>query len=317
VVSNFLFSRANREFLIFLFFLALSGVFWLLMTLNETYEQEVRIPVQYVNVPNKVVITSGETDTLRVTVSDKGIILAAYLYSEDIQPILVDFKTYAHASTNTGSVPQSDLKKQVLARLTASSKIVGIKPERLSFTYNNGERKRVPILYSGQVTPDDFYFMAGVDYLPDSATIYATREKLDSINAVYTEPLNYSNVRDTLTVQVRLRRTAGVKMVPETVSVRFRTDVLTEGRIDNIPIMGINMPEGKILRTFPAKVGVNFVTGINQLRTMTAADFEVVADYNEIKDSPSSTCRISLLRFPKGITRERLDTTFVEYLIEE
>ena len=38
IVRNFLFSRANREFLIFLFFLALSGIFWLLTTLNETVE---------------------------------------------------------------------------------------------------------------------------------------------------------------------------------------------------------------------------------------------------------------------------------------
>jgi hypothetical protein len=35
IISNFLFSRANREFLIFMFFLALSGIFWLLMTLNQ------------------------------------------------------------------------------------------------------------------------------------------------------------------------------------------------------------------------------------------------------------------------------------------
>ena len=41
MVRDFLFSTANKEFLIFLFFLALSGIFWLFMTLDETYEQEV------------------------------------------------------------------------------------------------------------------------------------------------------------------------------------------------------------------------------------------------------------------------------------
>ena len=58
-ISHFLFSRANREFLIFLLFFILSGIFWLFMTLNETYEQEVRIPVCYTGVPKNVVLTSG------------------------------------------------------------------------------------------------------------------------------------------------------------------------------------------------------------------------------------------------------------------
>ena len=72
VVRDFLFSKANREFLLFLFFLALSGVFWLFMTLNETYEREFSIPVTIVNVPKNVVLTSEETDTVRMTIRDKG-----------------------------------------------------------------------------------------------------------------------------------------------------------------------------------------------------------------------------------------------------
>ncbi len=43
IVRKSLFKLVNKDFLIFLFFLALSAVFWLLMTLNETYEKEVRI----------------------------------------------------------------------------------------------------------------------------------------------------------------------------------------------------------------------------------------------------------------------------------
>ena len=39
IFRNLLFSMFNKEFLIFLFFLLLSGAFWLVMTLNETYER--------------------------------------------------------------------------------------------------------------------------------------------------------------------------------------------------------------------------------------------------------------------------------------
>ena len=69
-VRNFLFSNRNREFLIFLFFLALSGIFWLLMTLNETYEKEIVVPIRITNIPTDVMLTSEETDTVRVTIRD-------------------------------------------------------------------------------------------------------------------------------------------------------------------------------------------------------------------------------------------------------
>ena len=316
IIRNFLFSRANREFLIFLFFFALAGVFWLMMTLNEEYEQELRIPVRYVNVPKKVVITSGETDTLRVTVSDKGIMLATYLYGNEITPVSIDYKTYSQGN-GAGSISQSDLKKMVASKLATSSKIVSVKPERLLFYYNKGENKRVPIQYKGVVRPADLYYMAEVDYDPDSVTVFASRDKLDSISMVYTEPLNYPYVYDTLAVQARIQPMSGVKIVPDVVAITFRTDVLSELSIGNVPVTGINMPEGKVLRTFPAKVRVRFVTGLSRYRGMTASDFEVTADYNEIRNNPSSKCRIRITRFPEGVTKVKLDTTMVEYLIEE
>ena len=57
-LREFLFSRTNKEFLIFVFFIALSGVFWLSLTLNETYEKEFTIPISVVDIPKNVVLTS-------------------------------------------------------------------------------------------------------------------------------------------------------------------------------------------------------------------------------------------------------------------
>ena len=108
-----------------------------------------------------------------------------------------------------------------------------------------------------------------------------------------------------------------MKAVPEKVKVAFHTDVLTEESIDGIPIKGINMPEGKVLRTFPSKVTVRFVTGVSQFRSINPQDFVVVADYNEIRKKPSDKCNIYLKAMPNGISRPKLDITQVDYLIEE
>lgn len=165
--------------------------------------------------------------------------------------------------------------------------------------------------------PEHLYFISDVSYSPDSVDVFAAKEKLDSIRVVYTEPLNYANFRDTLTVKGELQKVKGVKMVPDHVRITFFTDVLTEESIDDIPIVGINVPEGKVIRTFPAKVSVRFVTGVSLFRRLRSTDFSVIVDYNEIASHPSDKCPIHLRKSPHGISRASLSVNQVDYLIEE
>ena len=314
-IRVFLFSRGNKEVLIFLFFLALSGAFWLSLTLNDTYEQEFAVPVAVVDVPKNAVLTSDEVDTVKMTIRDKGIFLISYYYGDYLKNIRIHFRSHSH-NNGTGTIAAQELQKIVYSRLFSSSKILSTKPDKLEFYYSYGTKKKVPVRWSGRVIPEELYFISRVEYSPDSVTIYASEEKLDSINMVYTEQLNYANFRDTLSVNCRLSKIKSVKMVPDHVQVNFFTDVLTEERIEGIPVQGINMPEGKTLRTFPAKVAVNFVTGVNVYRNLRPQDFTVVVDYNDIKNNPSEKCDIHLKDVPSGISRARLETTQVDYLIE-
>lgn len=316
LIRNFLFSRANKEFLLFMFFLAISGAFWLLMTLNEGYEQEVAFPVHITNVPKDIMLTSDEVDTVRVTIRDKGTQLLSYLYDENVRHLKVSFRNYDRGN-GTGFIPASDLQKLVQQRLSQSAKITAIKGDGLHLFYNTGASKRVPVRWSGRVIPEHMYFISHVDYTPDSITIYASERMLDSIKVVYTEPLNYAGFRDTLNISCRLQKTKGVKTIPDKLGVTFYTDVLTEESIEDIPVVGINMPEGTVLRTFPSRVTVSFVTGVNNYRKIKASDFTVVADYNEIKAHPSEKCNIYLRHTPSGISRATLLTTQADYLIEQ
>ena len=315
-VRDFLFSRANREFLIFLFFLALSGIFWLIMALNETYEREIAVPFRVVNVPKDIMLTSDETDTVKMTMRDKGLVLLGYLYGDNIQTVTYSFKNYDRGN-GMGMVSNQELHRLVTKRISSSTRITSISPSKLEFYYSTGAKKKVPVRWSGRVTPEQLYFISHVDYWPDSVTVFASESMLDSIKIAYTEPLDYVGFRDTLTVNCRMRKIQGMKTVPEVVKIGFYTDVLTEESIDGIPVKGINMPEGKVLRTFPAKVRVKIVAGVSVYRSLKPSDFEVIADYNELIQSPSEKCNIYLKRSPSNISRATLEVNQVDFLIEE
>ena len=254
-------------------------------------------------------------DTVRVTIRDKGIILVAYQFGDALRRIELPFRNYTH-NNGTGVIPASEIQKRIYQRLGSTSKINAIKPEKIEFYYNYGSKKQVPVRWSGRVIPEELYFVSRVTYDPDSVTIFASDEKLDSISMVYTEQLNYANFRDTLTVECNLAKLKGVKTVPDRVRVKFYTDVLTEERISGIPIVGINMPEGKALRTFPAKISVSFVAGVSVYRNLKPEDFTVIVDYDEIRRNPSEKCRVYLKNVPSGISKAKLETNMVDYLIE-
>ena len=315
IVKNFLLSNINKQFLTFVFFVLLSAIFWLTLTLNEGYEKELKIPVRIVNVPKNVMLTSPSVDTVRATVRDQGWVLLNYMFGEYNNNVKIDFRNY-DKTFGKGVVPNADLKRLIEQSLESSSKVTAVKPEKLEYFYNNGEHKRVPVHWNGRVIPEQLFFISHVDYKPDTVDVYASREKLDSIRIVYTEPLNYVGFRDTLLVDCKLAHAADVKVVPERIQVVFHTDLLTEESID-VPIKCINLPAGKTLRTFPAKVRVNFVAGVSQIRELTADEFTVVADYLEIEQKASEKCNIYLKEVPHGISRATLNTKQVDYLIED
>lgn len=320
-VRNFLLRIINKEFLIFLLFLVLSGAFWTMTTFNEVWEKEIKIPIQIVNVPQNVVLTSDEVDTVRVILRDKGFVLVNYLIGgNDYEKLAIkaDFNTY-NRGNGYGVVTAAEIQRLLYKQLASSTKIIQQqgKPEKSEFTYNYGQSKKIPVVYTGKVEPEELYFISNVTYSPDSVLVYASHKKLDSLECVYTKPIYITKAHDTLSVYTELRKMQGVKIMPNNVKVTFHTDILTETTINDIRIKGVNVPDGKIIRTFPSKVNVTFVSGAKNLKDIKASDFVVVVDYDDIIKHPSDKCTLHLVRQPHEVQKVRLSMKSVDYLIEE
>lgn len=314
-IRSFLFSFLNKEFLIFLFFLALSSCFWMLMALNETIEREISVPVKLTNVPRNVIVTTDLPDTVRITVRDKGYTVGAYFFTGRIKPVSFPFGSYAR-SGGSGVVSSAEVLKVVRPMLYGSTKIVQVRPDKLEFFYNYGQHKRVPVRLLGRVLPGRSYYLARTTFWPDSVDVYASRAVLDSLSFVYTEWLDIRNVTDTIRRTIPLRKIKGLKCVPGEVRMSIFPDVLTEETVD-VPVIAVNMPEGKVLRTFPSRVRVRFVVGASMFRSIDSDKFVVVADYDELMANPSDKCTLYLRSVPYGVRNARLESPQVDYLIEQ
>ena len=311
-VRNFLFSGLNKEFLIFLFFLALSGAFWLLMTLNETMEREFKIPMRLTGVPRNAVITGELPDTVRVTVRDKGFTLVTC----DFRPLVFRFSNYADEDEGKGMIPLADVQKQVLSQMYGSSKLLQVKPGQFDFFFTYGTSKKVPVVFRGKITTSKSYYLAHTEFYPSMVTVYANKQQLDKLQSVEIEPFNYRNLQDTIRQAVKIKKIRGVKIVPPTVRLSVYPDVLTEEAIE-VPITAINMPPGMVLRTFPSKVTVRFTIGASLFRTIKPNLFKVVVDYEELAANPSDKCTLQLRSVPRSVSKASLEIDRVDYLLEQ
>jgi YbbR domain-containing protein len=191
-----------------------------------------------------------------------------------------------------------------------------VRPDHFDIVYTFGHSKKVPVKMNGRVDPGESHYLASVKFWPDSVLIYADDAKLDSIKEAFTESIYLQNFSDTLIRNVSLKKIYGVKYIPNTVKIGLYPDIMTEQRIE-VPIMAVNMPEGKVLRTFPQRVKVIFVTGASMFRSIRPESFKVAADYNDIKANPSDKCAIRIIAVPHGVKNARPEIQSVDYLIEE
>lgn len=314
-IRNFLLSDKSREFLVFLFFVFVSFCFWLLQTLNDTYQTEFKMPVRLRNIPKEVVVTSELPDDIRVSVEDRGTVLLNYMLGKTFFPVSFDFQDYQGMGEHVLISP-SDAIKKVSAQLNTTTKLLSVHPDTLDFIYTQGKAKKIPVAVSGQITAGRQYYISNVKLFPDSVMVYAPDEVLNSLTTIYTQPLAQENITDTVKTSVRLQKIKGAKFSPSSADVTVCVDMYSEKTLE-IPVVGLGFPDGKVLRTFPSKVQVTFQVGLKDFKSVTEKDFFIAVSYEDLKNSKSDKTKVALRSTPDCVSHVRILPNAVDFLIEQ
>lgn len=314
-IRSFLLSDKSREFLVFLFFFVIASGFWMLQTLNYDYETEFSVPVRLKNVPGNVVLTSGPPDELCITVKDKGVVLLNYMLGKSFYPIQFDFDDYKNQGSHV-YIPIAEIEKKMMSQLSASTKLLAVKPEVVDYIYSKEKAKKIPVRLWGHISAGQRYYIADTLCTPDSVIIFATQSILDTISAAYTQYLSLSGITDTVRRQVLLSEIKGAKFVPASVNFTFLADIYTEKTLE-VSLSGTGFPPDKLLRTFPSKVKVTFQVGLSRFKYIHPEDFALNVSYDELLQSGSDKYRVKLNRLPAGVSHVRFLPAEVDFLIEQ
>lgn len=316
-VKGVLLGYGSRELLVFAFFLCISFGFWLLQTLNETFETEVRVPLVLSNIPENVVITTEPPTELLITLRDRGTSLMRFFRDRERAPIELDFKKRDTGALNARvTVTPSELLRTVQAYFNGSAAhILSVKPDTLEYYYSRGLPVKLAVRACGEVSSAPQNYIQGISCSPDSVAVYAPSAVLDTMMYAYTQPLDMTGMTENATNIVALRGMKGVKYEPEEVELTVLVGYYTEKTVE-VPIKGVNFPADKELRTFPSSVRVTFRVGSSMYQKITSDNFVIAPTYEELLRNPLPKYRPHLKSMPDGVANVRITPPEVDYLIE-
>lgn len=314
-VRDFLLTEKCREFLIFLFFVAISFGFWMLQTLDGNFETEFTIPLRLKDVPKDVVITSDLQDEVRVKVEDRGTVLLNYMLGRSFLPISINFSDYENSSSRV-VLPYEDLRKRVSSQLNSTTKLLSVYPDSIGFVYSQGKFKKVPVSVSGKITPGIQYYISDIKLSPDSVIVYAPAEVLKTVQTAYTMPLDCEDLTENTSLRTSLKKIDGAKYDPSFCDVSVSVDMYSEKTVE-VPVVGIGFPVNKTLRTFPSKVKVTFKVGLSGYSSVNADDFFIGVKYSDLLKTSKDNIDLVVTTTNPNVSNIRVVPSSVDYLIEE
>lgn len=307
----------TRDVFIFLFFVFVCSIFWFVQQLEENFSYEITTPVTLTDIPKDVVITTDVPSEIKLTVRGKGIDLLPYLlFNKSTDTLRLSVSTFAGPEMyGRAYLLSQQIQRLAKDLLPSHASILAVNPDTLSFYYNRGLPRRLPIRPAGYISAKDQYCIVGCRFSPDSVNVYAPKNVLDTMRAVYTELVNQTSLDQTIETRVRLAQKPGICTRPEEVSMTTIVDILT-GQSKEVPIVGVNFPADKTLRTFPPTVKVLYRVPGNMAGSIKLEDFTVVISYAELEGNATNRCRPHINQIPEGVVGAYIDPVEVEYLIE-
>lgn len=303
--------RWSKNSLTFFGFMLLSALFWLVMTLNDNVQTNVTVRLNINNRPDSAVFISVPPSVIHVNVKDKG---TSLLRAHGFRTPVMNLNFRDFAVDGVFRVPRTDFQAALKSVFGQNAVITSSSLDSLYFTYTTNKGKRVPIIVNYNATAANGMTISGLpDTEPHAVTVYARAGILDTITRVRTECISLSDLKGPVRLQAKILPIAGVRVIPDRVSVLFQVESLVR-KTSQVDIRIDNVPEGEDLLIFPQRARISYYVPMRRFNDEDKS-FVVRVDYNDIRNTPDDRIPLTIERTPDYATNISLIDRSVEYTI--
>ncbi len=314
-VRNFLRISDGREFLVFLLFLFAAFVFWYLTTMNQEYEMSYTVKLELENLPEDVLVTEPLPKEMKVVLKDKGDKLVEYKARGRMKKLALDYRQQPNTMGRT-AIYGRELRKLLGEGLSSSTRIVSTSLDTLQYYVADARGVKLPLRLRGVIEADRQHVVEHITLTPDSVTVFAAYQVVDTMTAVYTPYVRYVGLSDSVAQTLELKpKEWGIRYSPSEVQLKVAVSPYVSKSVQ-VPVEGYMFPYGQRLKTFPSKAKVTFRISLNDFRQVTEEDFRILVRYSQIRDNASGKVALQLEDMPDNVTDVTIEPAEVDYLIE-
>ncbi len=305
----------RRKLTIFFICLLSAITAWLLLSLSNKYEYEVKTVVSYQNQPTNKAFNTLQSDTVLLDVQGSG----WQLLFTKLRIVPNHVKVDLTPLKERNFIVFSEQLKQVNLDYSTNQKIIAVHPDTLYFDFTTRKFKKVPIkLISELVFVKQFGQSKKIILKPSMVTISGPKEQLDQIKFWYTDTFKRKKINNELNEKINLlaSKDANISIFPNATEVNIPVEEFTE-KIISIPIKVINNQEFYDIKLIPDRVNVTLMVPLSDYADLQEDDFEAVVDLNVWKRDGASQLPVKLIKKRPFARLRKLDPLQVNFIVRK
>lgn len=306
--------RDKSRFLTFLVFLIISALLWFIIKLTKEYTTQANFNISYSEVPvNKWVSTQGQSVKLAF-VADGFVTLRVHLLGKDNMEVEIPLEeiTYRLEGGSTYSYNTLYIAERVAEMLSIPVGNVTINEVKQYFNMEDLQSKELPVVVPLDIKTQRQYEVYGEpEVVPPTVTVHGPKNLLDTLTAVYTQPLHAINASAAVTATLPVDYLDGaIRSTVSTVDVKVAVEKYTEMDLE-VPV---SVTDTLRIRFFPENLRLKCMVAIKDYANIKGSSFRVLADTAQLHQlQPLLDVRV--VSAPPYIHILKAEPERVEYLI--
>ncbi len=308
--------KNNKKLRVFLFFLTMSFLFWMLIKLSEEYIEDVKIEVNYIDLPAKKLLQSEPLNEITLTLKTRGFKLLRHKIKE--KKLNYSLKEIKHLKNSVYFSETSSNINALQAQFSAETDLLKIKPDTLYFDFGKKFSKKVKV-----ISDINLHFKSGFNlvneivFKPDYITISGPKGIIDSISEVKTEAVDIEKITESFEKNIPLIiPDKKVSLSVDHIVITGKVDKFTEG-IFTMPFEVINVPKTSIISTYPKEVKIVFQVALSDYNKVVPESFKVICDFKDSQNNQLDHLMPKIIEQPDIITSVKIVPNKIEYLIKK
>ena len=296
----------------FLLFVVWSLLFWGITKLSKTYQISLFFEIELEGVPNTLRIDQN-TAPIEINLSATGFDILRYQWFRNTLQLR---SPAVQVSDPYFTINLIDQQFYLQEQMYGNTLINGFKQPFLRVNYYSLSQKRVPILVNASIDFRPGYLLDfPLKTTPDSITVIGSKEQLDTLEFVVTEPFEKQELSENFKTALNLVRYEEMEFDYLKVIVNGSVSSYSEKQFE-LPVEVNNLSSNTQIKLFPSTVKLTVLARLEQLQQLKNSDFELSVNFALKKDTISSL-PVILSKAPKGIKKINWNPKQIEFLIRK